>query len=178
VTEIAGLVAFYPQSCQRLTSQTPGSDSLPTAPAADPTAPAKHPRHPPGGPKKLTRLSVSIPRRYELLLPLNRKQPRFYGKNRMSLKCLYVSRYEGRDKNAPDPKNTANTGENTAKTRDKTQRQPAPTASTARPPMTPPTWDRLPSLSFTFSSGSARKDRLLEALSNVMSIAGTESLIR
>jgi hypothetical protein len=96
----------------------------------------------------------------------------------MFLKCLYVSIYEGKDKNAPDPKNAANTGENTAKTRDKTQRQPAPTASTARPPMIPPTWDRLPSLSFTFSSGSARKDRLLESISNVMNIAGTEYLIK
>ena len=68
----------------------------------------------------------------------------------MSLKCLYVSSYEGRDKNALEPKNTANTGENKAKTRDKTQRQPAPTASAVRLPMTSFTWDRLPSLSFTF----------------------------
>jgi hypothetical protein len=34
----------------------------------------------------------------------------------MSLKCLYVSGYEGRDKNALEPKNAANTGENKAKT--------------------------------------------------------------
>jgi hypothetical protein len=57
-------------------------------------------------------------------------------------------------------------------------RSRAPTASTSRPPLTPPTWDRLPSLSLTFSPSPARKDRLLESISNVMNIAGTEYLIK